>query len=75
MAVSRLLVVDGGAIDNLDIAVLAPVGLVADAAVVAGLEDSLFEFVAPSVPKALEVEVVLPVGLVRADLAEMPVPG
>lgn len=77
MVVSRLAGRAGGAIDNFPLPSLATdaedeetVAVV----VAADLADSRLAVANPSVPKALD-EVVLPPGLVRADLADEPVPG
>ena len=72
VVVSRLAGRAGGAID-----IFPLVNLAIDAEAVAevpGLAESRLVVADPSVPKALD-EVVLPPGLVRADLADEPVPG
>ena len=75
VVVSRLTGRAGGAIDILPLPNLAVTAEAEEAvAEMPGLAERRLVVADPSVPKALD-EVVLPPGLVRADLADDPVPG
>jgi hypothetical protein len=66
----------GGAIDILPVvASLAEAGAEAEDEVAVGLADKRLVVADPSAPKTLVVAVRIPVGLLRADRAEEPVPG